>query len=745
MKSFSWRALVPAALLFGAVMITACQPGGSSPGRGGQGCAGTPDDVTNGLDPAESPVAGAFYRDGSDADVRARTDNFFKQGFGFQSFGSGGTGVDPKSPPADERDRLQPFRPGSDELWIFTEGPRGARAPQGRDGPGCGDMVGRNAAGTVLPLPLQHTDVHASVCGYLSTVDVEQKFANPYAEKIEAVYVFPLPDDAAVRDFVMVIGERQIRGIIRKREEAKQIYQQARAQGYHAALLEQARPNVFEQAVANLEPGRAIDIRLRYFHTLAYGHDGYEFVFPMVVGPRYNPAGWNGGIGALSAGCGPAAGAQPVNVNYLPPETRPGNDLSLAVDVDAGLLIGAIASPSHAVVVERPSPTRALVRLDGGAAIPNRDFVLRFAVAGSGCRAGLMTHADGDGGYLTLMVHPPDELRTLPRQRLEMVFVVDCSGSMDGAPLMQAKAAVDMALQQLGLGDSVQVIRFGDDATLFAPAPVPATEGNVAAARRFVDALRANGGTEMLTGMRAALDGPRDPEKLRCVVFATDGFIGNEKEVFAAVRERLGSSRILGLGVGSSVNRWLIEGIARLGRGAAGFLLHDEAPGRAVAQLWQRIGHPALTDVRIDWGGATVDEVFPPRLPDLFAGRPVVVTARYHGPRPTNVRLLGRVGGGEVAFDAVTDADHCDALAALPAVWARRKIQSLSDFAEVEGRAAAPGQVEALALTYGLMSAFTSFVAVDASGRTAGDHGTTVAVPVPMPAGVRYDTTVSNR
>jgi Ca-activated chloride channel family protein len=599
----------------------------------------------------------------------------------------------------------------------------------------------RKSAGAVLPLPLQHTDVHASVCGYLSTVDVAQKFANPYAEKIEAVYQFPLPDDAAVRDFVMVVGERQIRGIIRKREEAKQIYQEARAQGYRAALLEQARSNVFEQAVANLEPGKSIDVRLRYFHTLAYGADGYEFVFPMVVGPRYNPPGWTNGIGAQPMDA-PTAGGQPVNVAYLPPGMRSGSDLSLAVDVDAGMRIGVIASPSHPVQVERPSPSRAQVRLEGGALIPNRDFVLRFQVAGSGCRAGLMTCADGGGGYLTLMVHPPDELRALPRQPLEMVFVVDCSGSMDGAPLRQAKAAVDMALQKLGPADTVQVIRFGDDATLFAPAPVPATEGIVERARSFVAALSAGGGTEMLTGMRAALDGRRDPERLRYVVFLTDGYIGNESEVFDAVRSRIGSARILSLGVGSSVNRYLLEGIARLGRGAAGFLLHDEAPGRAVALLWECIGHPALTDVHVDWGGATVDEVFPPRMPDLFAGRPVVVTARYHGSPPASVRLRGRIGGGEVAFDAVTDTDQCDALAALPAVWARRKIMSLSDYAEVEGRAAAPQQVEALALTYGLMSAFTSFVAVDASGRTAGDHGTTMAVPVPMPAGVRYQTAV---
>ncbi|HEX6812808.1 MAG TPA: VIT domain-containing protein [Planctomycetota bacterium] len=640
--------------------------------------------------------------------------------------------------------QLPPCRPGVDELWIFAEGPRGALNPADRDGPGTGDMVGRSEGGAVLPLPLQHTAVRASVRGYLSTVDVEQRFLNPYAEKIEAVYVFPLPDDAAVRDFVMVVGERQIRGIIRKKEEARAIYHEARAQGFRASLLEQARPNVFEQSVANLEPGKGIDVRLRYFHTLAYGSDGYEFVFPMVVGPRYNPPGWQQGIGAVPAGA-PGTSGQPTEVAYLQPEVRAASEVSLAVDVDAGMPLGAVVSPSHTVEVERQGGSCAKVRLAGGSTIPNRDFVLRFEVAGEGSRASLFTCNDKTGGYLTMLVQPPDELRELPRQPLELVFLLDCSGSMSGAPIAQAKAAAELALQLLGPQDSFQIIRFSESASAFGQAPVPATPANLAAGRQYLASLQSEGGTNMLTGVRAALRLPHDREKLRFVAFLTDGYIGNESEVFTAVREDLGSARIFGLGVGSSVNRYLLEGVARLGRGAVGYLLHDEAPGRAVAQLWERISRPALTDLEIDWGGTRVHEVFPPRLPDLFAGRPIVVTARFDGMAPKSVRLRGRVGSGTAEFDAAVCDAAGEALAALPAVWARRKIQSLSDYAEVEGIEAAPARVEELALSYSLMSAFTSFVAVDASGRTAGEHGTTVQVPVPMPAGVRYSTTVGSK
>ena len=694
MSQKSLRAFVPAALVVAAIVLFACNA--NSPGGPGGGV----------------PVSGGFILPAD-------------------SLASSGA--------------LPPCRPGSDELWIFAEGPRDGKRPQQPEGPGGGSMVARNPAGTVLPVPLEHTEVQANVRGYLATVDLRQKFHNPYAEKIEAIYVFPLPDDAAVREFVLVIGERQIRGIVRDKEEAQRIYKQARDQGYRAALLDQARPNVFEQAVANIEPGRSIDVQLRYFHTLVYGSDGYEFVFPMVVGPRYNPPGWQQGIGASPAGA-PGSSGQPTEVAYLPPETQSAADLSLCVDVDAGLPLQSVTSPSHQIELARPTASQATVKLAGGSTIPNRDFVLRLLPAGSGCRAAMLTHTDQSGGYLTLLLQPPTELSALPRRPLELVFVVDCSGSMEGAPLRQCQAAVQMALTQLTPADSFQIIRFGNTAECMSKAPLPATPQNVACGNAHVQGLRAGGGTEMLAGMHAALDGARDPERTRFVAFLTDGFIGNECEVFDVVRQRLGPSRVFSLGVGSSVNRYLLEGIARLGRGAVGYLLHDEVPGRAVAQLFERIGHPALADLEIDWGGASVSEVFPARLPDLYVGRPVVLTARFSGEAPANVRIRGCIGGGAVEFPVPPSAWIAnDATAALPAVWARKKIQSLSDFAEVEGRAGSPAAVRELALAYGLMSAFTSFVAVDASERTAGDHGVTVQVPVPMPAGVRYDTTVSGK
>ena len=630
-----------------------------------------------------------------------------------------------------------------DELWIIEETARPTGAvPADEESPGSGALIATipgEADG--VPVPLKHTAVHARVQDYISTVDVVQTFHNPYAEKIEAVYVFPLPHDSAVRDFVITIGERKIRGIIREKEEARQIYTQARAQGYQAALLSQARPNIFEQSVANIEPGHEVDVNIRYFHTLAYAGGSYQFVFPMVVGPRFNPPCTTEGVGAVPVGQ-PGSSGQATEVAYLEPGQRSGDDISITVDVQAGAGIEAVDCISHEVDITRDSPSQSVVTLAREAVVPNRDFVLRFAVARTAVKTSVLTHQNELGGFFTMMVYPPAGLAELPRQPMEMIFVVDCSGSMNGVPLAQAKAAVRKALHRLGPRDSFQIIRFSSDASSLAPQPVAANEENVTRGLQYLASLSGGGGTMMIEGIKAALGFDHDPDKLRFVAFLTDGYIGNESEILTAVQQRLGSTRIFSLGVGSSVNRHLLEGLARIGRGAVAYILHDEDPGRAVDLLYDRITHPVLTDLEIDWGGTQVTDVLPSRLPDLFVGRPVVVTGRYRGDWGGSVRARGRAAGEEVLLTVIESVDRTES-SALPAVWARRKIAALEDVALADVQQGRRGdEIRELALTFGLVSAYTSYVAVDASAPTAGGHGTTVQVPVPMPAGVRYRTTI---
>jgi Ca-activated chloride channel family protein len=628
-----------------------------------------------------------------------------------------------------------------EEIWVIA---RGSDVVQqsADDSPGSGALMAKIEQ-KEIPMPLKHTDVRANVSGYIGEVEVTQQFHNPYSSKIEAVYLFPLPHNAAVNDFIMTIGERRIRGIIRERKEAEEIYQEAKRQGYVASLLTEERPNIFTQSVANIEPGQEIDVNIKYLHTLSYVDGWYEFVFPMVVGPRFNPAGMTEGVGAVSRGKSGVSG-QSKEVSYLAPQERTAHDISLSVNIDAGVRIEEFECKTHETIHELSAPERLTVSLNPGDSLPNRDFVLRYRVAGEQIKSSLLTHKDQRGGFFSLMLYPPRELESLPRQPMEMVFVIDCSGSMDGRPIAQAKAAVERGLSLLQSGDSFQVISFSMSASKFGERPLGATRSNVKRAIAYVESLNGEGGTMMIEGIKAALDFPHDPQRLRFVCFLTDGYIGNEAEILSEIRKRLGPSRIFSFGIGSAVNRYLIEHMGKTGRGAVAFLgLNDDA-AQIMEDFFERISHPALTDVRIDWGGLRVAEVFPGQLPDLFVGRPLVVTGRFRGDATTPIRLSGNAGGEQMQFKVpVTATGTTGTNGGLASIWARMKIAELAEQSVYKPNPNWAGQIKKVALDYNLMSSFTAFIAVDSTRRTAGNAGTTVPVSVPVPEGVKYETTVT--
>jgi Ca-activated chloride channel family protein len=591
-------------------------------------------------------------------------------------------------------------------------------------------------------MPLKHTDVHASIGGYISTVEVTQQFLNPYSGKIEAVYVFPLPHNAAVNEFVMTIGERRIRGIIRARKEAEQIYAEAKQQGFVASLLTEERPNVFSQRVANIEPGKEIDVNIKYFHTLEYTDGWYEFVFPMVVGPRFNPPGATDGIGAVSRSqCG--ASGQDTEVRYLRPGERSSHEVSLKVDVDAGLPIEEFECRTHQVTSESTARERLTVALAPTDRLPNRDFVLRYRVAGERIKSTLMTHRDDRGGFFTLMLYPPEQLHDLKRQPMEMVFVLDCSGSMSGRPIEQAKAAVQRGLRLLEPGDSFQLITFSIKASSLGDKPLEATSENVRYGLQCLRSLQGEGGTMMIEGIKAALDFPHDPHRLRFICFLTDGYIGNEAEILGEIHRGLGPSHIFSFGIGSSVNRYLLDHMAKAGHGAVAYLGPNDSATQIMDDFFARISHPALTDLDIDWGGLHVTEVFPGTLPDLFVGRPLILAGRFAGNEDTTVRVNGRSAGQPVQVTVPALASSADATQeALPAVWARMKIAELAEQSTYRPDPELPNAIKRVALDYALMSPVTAFIAVDSTQRADGSEGTTVPVAVPVPEGVNFKTTV---
>ncbi|MBN1846094.1 MAG: VWA domain-containing protein [Sedimentisphaerales bacterium] len=637
----------------------------------------------------------------------------------------------------------------ADEIWVICR-PPAPPSPPPDDGPGSGCLMAKLPdQDKQVALPLRHTDVQARITGYIASVDVTQNFHNPYDAKIEAVYVFPLPQNAAVNDFVMTIGDRTIRGIIRERQEAEQIYAAARREGHVASLLTQERPNIFTQKVANIEPKKQIDVRIHYFNTLAYVDGWYEFVFPLVVGPRFNPPGFTEGVGAVGRGKTGISG-QDTEVQYLKPHERSGADVALTVELDAGVSIEQIKSTNHVITQEQPRPEQAVVKLSPLDTVPNKDFVLRYKVAGRRLKSALVTHRDERGGFFTLMLYPPEQTRHVRRAPLEMVFVLDCSGSMNGKPIEKAKDAVKRALRCLQEGDTFQVIRFSNNASTFGPAPIAATRDNVQKAIEYVENLRGSGGTMMIEGIKTALDFAHDPERFRFVCFLTDGYIGNEAQILAAVHERLGASRIFSFGVGTSVNRFLIDRLAKIGRGAVAYISLDDDATDAVDSFYERIQYPALTDIEIDFGGMQVAEVYPRRIPDLFVGRPVIVTGRFQGDGNATVKVKGKLAGKDYRQEFSLNLAEPAAAGheALAFVWARKKIEQLSLIESADAAAAAqagvdlPAQIKDLALEYSLMSRYTAFVAVDSSRRTEGDHGVIVPVAVPVPDGVRYETTV---
>ena len=338
--------------------------------------------------------------------------------------------------------------------------------------------------------PLKHTDVKAEISGFISRVVVTQQFENPFKEKIEAVYTFPLPQNAAVDDMTMIVGDRTVRGKILPREEARMVYEAAKSSGHVAGLLDQERPNIFTQSVANIMPGEQVKITISYVETLSYVNGAYEFVFPMVVGPRYIPGEQTRNHGRSGGGFSPDTDRVPdasrITPRPAPLGMRSGHDISLDVTLDAGLIIDNLASKSHLVDIQRPDTRSARLRLKGNSTIPNKDFILRYDVAGQAIQDAVLTHRSEKGGFFTMILQPPERVMPEDVTPKELVFVLDTSGSMNGFPIEKAKETMKLALDSLYPSDTFNLITFAGDTEILFPEPVPATAANMRKAQAFL-------------------------------------------------------------------------------------------------------------------------------------------------------------------------------------------------------------------------------------------------------------------
>jgi Ca-activated chloride channel family protein len=586
--------------------------------------------------------------------------------------------------------------------------------------------------GRAAECPLRHTAVKAEISGMVARVSVVQEYENTLAEKIEAVYTFPLPHGAAVDRMTMTVGSRAIVGVVKPREQARAIYQAARDAGRVASLLDRERPNIFTQSVANIEPGAAIRIEIAYVETLQYEEGRFEFVFPMVVAPRYHPA--------------TVTDSERISPPLTPEGTRAGHDISLEVALDAGVPIGNVVSPSHAVDVQWASASSARVRLKDVDTIPNKDFLLRYESAGGKIQDGVLAHRSGRGGYFAVILEPPQKTGAADAAPKELIFVLDTSGSMMGFPIEKAKEAMQLALDGLYPQDTFNLITFSGDTEILFPEAVPATPENLAMARLFLNSRHGSGGTEMMKAIRAALEPTVGSGRVRMVCFMTDGEVGNDMEILAEVRKHA-DTRVFAFGIGQSVNRFLLDGMAQLGRGEVEYVGLQDDGSAAARRFHQRVRDPLLTDLTIDWGGLAVSDVYPKRIPDLFGAKPVVVVGRYAGPMRGSIQLRGKAGTyavtRQIALDLPAEEAGHDALACL---WAQRKVADLAsqDYAGMQRggiREDLKQQITQLGVDYGVATEFTSFVAVEEQTVTTGGQARRVEVPVNMPEGMSYEGT----
>src|SRR6266446_2588876 len=593
--------------------------------------------------------------------------------------------------------------------------------------------------------PLKQTTVKAEISGFLSRVVVTQEFQNPFKERIEAVYTFPLPQNAAVDDMTMLVGDRTVRGKILRREEAQAVYEAAKTNGQRASLLDQERPNIFTQSVANILPGEQIRITISYVETLKYEDGSYEFVFPMVVGPRYIPGNATGAQpNSMGDGFGPdtdrVSDASRITPQPVPEGMRVGHDVSIDLTLDAGVPIDGLNSKTQEVDVERPDDHRAHIRLKDQATIPNQDFIFRYDVAGKKIADALLTHSSAPGGYFTLILQPPERVTAEDVTPKELVFVLDTSGSMYGFPIEKAKETMKLALDNLYPYDTFNLITFSGDEHILFPEPVPATKENLAKAQAFLESRQGGGGTEMMKAIKASMD-PSDAQgHVRIVCFMTDGYVGNDMEIIGEVQKHP-NARVFAFGIGSSVNRFLLDNLAKYGRGEVEYVGLNDDGSAAARRFHERVRNPLLTDISVDWNGLPVADVYPKTVPDLFSAKPVILTGRYTGNGHGTIRLKGKMSGHDFVREIPVDFSNARQHDVLATLWARTRIDDLmsQDFKGAQQGAMKDDVQQAitqLGLDYRLMTQFTSFVAVEEMVVTDGGQPRRIDVPVEVPEGV---------
>jgi Ca-activated chloride channel family protein len=577
-------------------------------------------------------------------------------------------------------------------------------------------------------LPLKSTSAAANISGVIADVVVTQVYKNEGKKAIEAIYIFPASTRAAVYGMKMVIGKRVIEAKIKKRDEARKEYEQARSQGKSASLLEQQRPNVFQMNVANIMPNDEIKVELKYTELLIPTDQTYEFSYPTVVGPRYSN----------SKEAAAPASEKWVKNPYLHEGEKPTYTFDIAVNLVAGMPIKELTSTSHTVNAAYMSPSTAKVTLDksdtGGG---NRDYILRYKLAGDKIQSGLLLFEAEKENFFLLMMQPPKKITNDRIPGREYIFIVDVSGSMFGFPLEISKKLLRNLIGSLRPSDKFNVLLFSGGSSLMSEESLPATTENIDKAINVIDRQKGGGGTELLPALKRALLLKKAEGFSRSVIIATDGYVSVEEEAFDFIRNHLADANMFAFGIGSSVNRHIIEGMAHVGMGEPFVITKpDEAPAQA-ERFRKMIQSPVLTNVKVKFNGLATYDVEPVSIPDVLAERPVIVFGKWRGKPQGTMTLTGISGDGKYTETIdVSKVRPEKANTALKYLWARQRITLLSDYNKLRSDDKRIKEVTELGLTYNLLTAYTSFVAIDNEIRNKDGKPDTVNQPLPLPQGV---------
>lgn len=577
--------------------------------------------------------------------------------------------------------------------------------------------------------PLKATEVTVNISGVIAHVVVRQEYANMGGQPISGTYIFPGATGAAVHGLSMTIGDRVTRAKIKEQEEAKQLFNTAKKQGKNASLLAQKRPNVFQMEVANVMPGDTLIIELRYTELLIPRDNIYAFVYPTVVGPRY----------VSGAELNKSAPSQSWSKNpYLVTGSEPRTTFDISVQLNTGIDLEAVSCVTHDTEIHFDDTSVAQIHLTDPAHFSgDRDFILNYQLAGKQISSGLIVQRGQDENFFLLLAQPPQRVTSAIIPGREYIFVVDVSGSMGGFPLDTAKKLLENLIANLNPADTFNVMRFAGGSKMFAQQSVPATPANLQQAARFISDSTGGGGTELLKAINRALALERKEGVSRSLVIVTDGYISAEREVFETIAQNLDKTNVFAFGIGSSVNRYLIEGLAKSGQGDTFVVTRPEEALLVAQKFREYIQNPVLTDIEVTFENIQPYDLEPRAIPDLFGSRPVVVFGKWQGDERGRVVITGTNGAGryrqEIDWQQTAAREAGEGLGYL---WARSRIARLADYNTSGGAERNREEITALGLSYNLLTKFTSFVAVAETIRNPGGESLDIKQPLTLPKGV---------